>query len=135
MVDELEHHKAESAGVEWVPWIALGLGCLFSGAALGVALYTARSTAALAGTRHEGRCVARHEEQEENFRKLRREFAALSEDVTADVETAATERQRAGAAAARAAKAAKAAPDEPAQGETRDAWRARMKRERWGRSA
>lgn len=120
-----------------ISWVALGAGCLLSGGALGLAVYTARSTAALAGARHESRCTARHEEGEENFRKLRREFAALSEDVTADVETAATERQRAGAAAARAAKAAKATAESPEQatGETRDQWRARMKRERWGRSA
>lgn len=116
-------------------WVALGVGLLLSGAALGLALYTAKSTAALAAHRHEDRCTARHEEAGENFRKLRREFAALSEDVTADVETAATERQRSQAAAARAAKAAKATPeDQPAQGvrESTEQFRSRMRRQRYG---
>ena len=124
------------AGTPVWAWIALAVGLIASGAALAIALHAARSVAALAGHRHEARCVARHEEGEENFRKLRREFAALSEDVTAEAESAVTERQRAQAASARAAKAAKASA-EPAspEGETRDQWRARMKRERWGRSA
>ena len=124
------------AGTPIWAWVALAVGLLASGSALAIALHAARSVAALAGHRHEARCVARHEEGEENFRKLRREFAALSEDVTADAETAATERQRAQAASARAAKAAKQSAEPAApEGETRDQWRARMKRERWGRSA
>jgi ribulose kinase len=116
-------------------WAALGAAFLLAVAALAQALYTAKSTAALGAARHEERCQKRHDEVADDFRKLRREYAALADDVTADVETAALERSRSQAARARAAKSEKAASHEdvtPAGRETTDQFRKRMRSQRYG---
>jgi hypothetical protein len=119
-------------------WLALGSGLLLSGGALGVGLHTARSAGFLRAERHEARCQKRADEVEEDFRKLRREYASLSQEVTADVETAALERNRAQAAKARAVKAEKRVEQEqseqaPPLPEDHATFRARMMRERYGR--
>jgi hypothetical protein len=118
-------------------WAALAAACIFAAAALAQALYTAKSTAALGAARHEERCTKRHEEAADDFRKLRREYAALADDVTADVETAALERSRAQAARARAAKAkggegATQECVEPVGRESTDQFRKRMRSQRYG---
>jgi cell division protein FtsL len=122
-------------------WASLAVALILSCAALALALYTARSTAALGSGAHETRCAKRHEEVADDFRKLRREYAALADDVTADVETAALERSRAQAARARTAKAEKNQGTEPgarevaAGPESRAEFARRMRLQRYGGAA
>jgi len=120
------------------PWFALAAVLILACVELAAALYIARSASALGAARHEERCTKRHEEVADDFRKLRREYASFADDTTADLEASAGERARAQAARARAAKAEKHAEAVDAGGlqaaplETRDAFRRRMRTQRYG---
>lgn len=85
-------------------WVALAALFLLSVGSLAACILCARSTYVLSADARRRENTLWRGDQEDAFKGLERRFAALADDVTADLGRATEERERAGAATARTAK-------------------------------